>query len=181
LIIAGFLGLAVVAFLVDRFLLNEPAKASDAPPSRTTSRKATDAKVAGKNDNSVTGLQMDQALDWLNRMPEPEKVRDAFSLAEPFLAERRVAKERERKAETVVSQPAEDLSKTFIAQHRLQTTLVDPQGGIAVVDGRVLRIGDEIDGFQLKTVMADQCVFTEISSKEAFTLSLERIPEPKAR
>ena len=49
----------------------------------------------------------------------------------------------------VIQELIDPIAETFRATHRLNAVMAHQQGGYAIVDGRRLRIGQEIDGFEL--------------------------------
>jgi hypothetical protein len=82
----------------------------------------------------------------------PAGIRDAFAMPASWAAELR--------AEVATSKPAVPVGETFRARHRLTAVMVDSAGGQAIVDGRLLKVGQTLDGFVLSSVQMRTAVFT---------------------
>jgi hypothetical protein len=83
------------------------------------------------------------------------EVRDVFALS-PRLQELYQAKTKlRRKAQETPktkSEEARELAETFRKSHRLKGVFVRPADQWAVVDDRILRVGDRLDGFELRRI-----------------------------
>jgi len=190
-IYVGVLVTSVVAFAVDRALRSEPASAeagglssgseADAGPARPKARNKT--KITSKTGQSAPRAPAaepppgaDPILDWLERIPELPVSRDVFALSGSFLAQQRKLEEAVKQAQAK-AEPAPDPGQTFASQRQLQSTLVGPGVALAVVNGEVLRIGEEIDGFTLTRVDAYRAEFRHQGSGQTVSLYLALLPD----
>ncbi len=94
-------------------------------------------------------------------------VRDAFGLTPEMRKFYRTKEELMQKqkemdeARQVEQAKAEEARSSFSDRHQLSGTFLHPTASWAIVDGRVLQIGDEIDGFTLRRVDGYRAVFAQ--------------------
>jgi hypothetical protein len=156
-----FMIVALLGFIVDRVFFDDPkpaeAKATATPakskPSVPTKKKPTAAPTAAP-------VITDPSLAWLEKLADPRPGRDVFVPSPAWLkaqkAKEEVAKEKQQ-AEAQGPKPGSP--EAFQTAHRLQATTVMEHGGLAVVDGECLSVGDAIDDFQLVRVTAGEAEF----------------------
>lgn len=159
-IYVGTLALAVVGFLVDRALQSGPQdaaarevqpKAHDKPPQTPLAARATQQNTA---DSGTPAPSPDSASRWLRELPEVTEVRDPFASTNLFPPDAEATAEE-------AGGKARDPIADFITTHRLSATFRDDRSACAVVDGRVLRPGQQLDGFRLITVDPFRATFRQ--------------------
>ena len=153
--------LALAAFLVDRLLLGygdgqtspSRSKAAEvaAPLERPTAAPAQAQAKAAVSSRQHGPSLADRLEAAGQKTADLSAVRDAFRPAPEWVAELRPEAQQVR---TVSA------AESFLHQHRLTAVMTDGNGGQAVVDGKCLRIGQEIDGFVLSSVGRRTAVFT---------------------
>jgi hypothetical protein len=194
------LGLAAVAFCVDRFVLGSGDKAAAAASdeyavnrsssSSSSSSSTTPATPAGpkKPASAAAVAAKGQPLTLASRLSAMaeargfayETVGDAFRPSEAWLAASRppdaakpavAAGDNTPAAERVV--PKVDYGSLFRTKHTLTAVMTRQRGGMAIVDGKTVRVGQTIDGFRLTHVGINEATF---EGKE--TQVTLRLPEP---
>jgi hypothetical protein len=145
----ALLGVAVVGLLVDRVFLTSSTTAPQAAnasnrepalpvpltvvtPTMSVSSTST-AHIAARLRHAGEKTSMD-----------PAALKDAFVPAESWLA-----KPEQGTPVALTTTPVVDSGDRFVRDHKLTSVLIDAGGGIAVVNGKVLRVGQEIDGYRL--------------------------------
>jgi len=151
MLIAVFL-LGLIGLVVDRVFLRPrggPRVASaDSPDSY-----AMPASPAQDGPSAVAGAQGPSVAERLDRLwPDREangvEARDPFSLRGSWLGNAGTGP-------SAVSEPAQLFAQT----HPLTAVVVDGQRSHALVNDRVLKLGEKIDGFTLVSVEAKSAVF----------------------
>jgi hypothetical protein len=194
------LGLAAVAFCVDRFVLGSGDKAAAAASNeyavtRSSSSSSSTPSVspaAGPKKPAVVAAPVaakSQPLTLASRLSAMaetrgfayETVGDAFRPSEAWLAANRppepakpaaVATGRDNtQGERVV--PKIDYGSIFRAKHTLTAVMTKQHGGMAIVDGKTCKIGQSLDGFRLTKLGINEATF--VGSDAQVTL---RLPEP---
>ncbi len=94
--------------------------------------------------------------------PETTDVRDAFRPSSSWLAEM-------RRADRAQGSGA-DAAPRRSFDHRLVAVMVDGQGGMAIIDGRCLRVGQTMDGFTLVRLGKNSAVLQANGRKVELTL-----------
>lgn len=165
---AIILAVAAVGFLVDRVLLapgaGGPAQVqagavhmtpSGRPRPPTTEPRAATASVAKRlaRFNDVRQFDITTVREillpspaWLAELqpPEPEPEPDAEAEA----------------PQPVAVAPAQmSPAERFIQRHRLKSTIRRDNGGWALIDGHIVEVGQEFDGYRLVAVTDDGAVF----------------------
>jgi hypothetical protein len=164
-VLAGIFVLALIALIVDRWMTGGPESASaeevERPASRTETRKPPDvaAPRAARADAAV--VEPPSSVGWLNGLPDAPDVRDLFAPAKAS------AKAEADGAEDGTADPVAG----FVASHRLEATFQDGAVGCAVVDGRVVRRGQGVDGFRLVSVDAFRAVFRRGGNEAILTMN----------
>lgn len=175
MIYVGALVLAGIAFLVDRVFLGEPESAyADAAQSSAQKKKvALDTSL----DSEQPVTEIDPTLDRLEQLPEAVPGRDVFSLSGAFLARQKKLEDEAAKAAEAEEVPKVDPAEVFAQQHTLQTTMVSQNMSMAVIDGKVVRIGDTVDEFRLVQIDSYQVKFKHVVSGSVVVLSLPSQPQ----
>ena len=158
-IILSVLGVAVAALLLDQLLggpsvTGPSAAAADTGEAEPTAAVADGTEAAApvlppsgdplaSNAGSVT-----QQLEYFRQSQQLTlaNIGDAFHPGQEWLAA-----QQETEAETAENLPqyAADL---FAREHSLSAVMKGSQGGYAIIDGRIVRLGDHLDGFRLVSV-----------------------------
>ncbi len=163
LLYAGGLGLAIVGLIVDRALRQAPASASGEPTRPPAGPAAAPPPSAGRTDVTPTPWRS-RAGDWLRQLPDVPEVRDVFdanSLGES---------DPERTAAGENGGPADPVA-AFVASHHLGATFRDRENAYAIVNGRIVRIGQTVDGFRLITIDSFRATFTNGRAVAVLALS----------
>jgi hypothetical protein len=128
----------------------------------------------------------DPSLVYLNKLEDTKTMRNVFM---PSAAMIMHYKERQEKQRKEVEQapppepgpPAPDPRKVFAAAHNLEGTFNGPDGSLAVVDGELLRIGDELDGFVLINILPYAAEFYRGIEQVTLEIPLPKIGEEKKK
>ena len=167
IVLLGLLGLAAVAIVVDRLVQSapaaapQPAAASSPVSGAAHPAPARPATPTATGTPAATAVQASAIADRLRRAGEgldmdPMNLRDAFVPPESWLA-RPPTPEGHAAAPAA---PVADSADRFVREHKLTSVLIDADGGIAVVNDKVLRVGQEIDGYRLVRLAPGTALFT---------------------
>jgi hypothetical protein len=96
---------------------------------------------------------------------DPARVREAFAPSDEWLAVLSAPK-------VAVPLPQADLAAEFTRKHKLTSVLMAGSAGCAVVDGKIVTIGQELDGFRLAGLAPECAVFQAVQGPVSVTLSL---------
>jgi hypothetical protein len=160
------LSVSIVGFFVDRLFLGEPETA-EAKPAVTPQPSPPPEE---SNKKPVAPATPDPSLAYLERLADPGPSRDVFAPSRSWLnaqKKKEAAEKEEREAE---KGPKPGSPEAFVAAHQLQATTVMAGGGLAVVDGECLSIGDTLDGFRLVRVAAGEVEFQHDQDRAILTL-----------
>ena len=174
LIYLGLLVSAGGAFIVDRLFLGEPETAAAAPsrPVKTT-RKPAPRKRPPKEKPPPAA---DPSLTWLNQLGEQQGQRDVFvpsvDMLKYYKALRDPADEEEKEGGPDATSP-----EAFEREHELQATCVSPDALMAVIDGKVRRLGEKIDGYRLTKIEAYRAEFRRGRDRVSLIIPVPAVPE----
>ncbi len=70
----------------------------------------------------------------------------------------------------------ESATEKFVAAHQLQGVLRSTKGHAAIVDGRIVRVGQAIDGFSLKRVDRRSATFMQGDLRVVLALQSDELP-----
>lgn len=170
-----FLGLTLssaVVFLIDRVLVGEPAKAEAATSESRTSRSRKNTTApAGKVEKKSEPISLfDPSLSYLERLTEPGSSRDVFSLSSGMLSYYKTLQE-EAPQEGADGKPAPrpGTPQAFAAEHKLQATSIGEEA-LAIIDGKPMRVGDELDGFRLTRIGPYEAEFERGSERAVLSI-----------
>ncbi len=177
---ASVLALAVVAFGVDRFVLDggpvapqaepaeqllvsNPSSPAPAPPQATPApATATVATNAAKRAGFAKGVSLASRLNAMAeaRRFQADAAADAFRPSDQWLADAAPpsAKPKPTAAISVTKKAAKpvapriDHAANFMQSHTLTGVMKDKDGGMAIVNGKLYRSGQYVDGFKLTKV-----------------------------
>ncbi|MBT8484520.1 MAG: hypothetical protein HKO59_00475 [Phycisphaerales bacterium] len=146
-------GLCVVALLVDRLFLapsgataagdSTPDTATTTPPSPLPAVTAPPAR----NSKHVIAEKLDRLAE--TEQLDPDNVRDAFLIPEGWIPET---------PEFITPVEQGSAAAEFLAAHRLNAVMANSRGGYAIIDGKRLRAGEQLDGFTLVDVRARSAI-----------------------
>lgn len=190
------LGMSVVGMLVDWFILpssdslppakaaaSAPAPRAQAPapsaatpavpsaaaaPAGASPAAAAPAKAAGAPAASVPGAVRIPLAERLKALAledrDPTAIREAFAPSAAWLASLEVAKPG--------GVPRPDSAVDFSRQHKLTSILRRGSAGSAIVDGKVVEIGEQVDGYRLIGLTADSAVFQSPRQQKEVKLTI---------
>lgn len=147
-----YLGLLAVTgawFVIDRLTGGEPERA--AAETRPVSRmpgKSHPASLEQKASPTADG-----ALLWLNELQDVQTDRDAFSPTMLMLQHYQMLQQaEEEQARDHRSGPEPGSPEDFTQRHTLDGTFISEGTLLAVIDGKVRRLGDRIEGYRLTRI-----------------------------
>jgi len=164
----GVLALALLVLIIDRATRTAPkdVSAAEVPPpdkaSASVAPQPTAPRVPEKDTPSAPPLL---AARWLRDLPDVPEVRDLF-------APSNLLPPQTQPAEDAPHAPRKDTAAAFARNHRLSATFRDGRSACAVVDGRVLRPGHELDGFRLISVDSFRATFVQGNLEAVLRLAL---------
>jgi hypothetical protein len=186
------LGMSVIGFLVDKVLLDSASPetagaAAPAPrppstavppaePAPAAARVASDrapaagpAKLAGAPQLPAHGAAHTPLAERLEALTlpdgEPTDIREAFVPSAAWLASFEEAKP------SGAREPP-DSTADFARRHKLTSVLRRGNVGSAIVDGKVVEIGEQLDGYRLTGLTADSAVFRSPRHPKEVRLSI---------
>lgn len=147
LIHVGIIGVAIGGLAFDKFVLRAEADtvANAETDAQADLTNTSNASVASRNSEPL-GERFEMAGQRL-ALPAFRRL-DAFS---------------EPAEEVMVQVESENTSSRgtgFSSRHQLTAVLSQPSGDIAVIDGRLLKIGDTIEGVELIKIETDGAIFS---------------------
>ena len=188
---AGMLVLAVAAFLADRLLLGagtpgpNPAAASTrtAPESQDVGSRPQAAGTAAGPFLQPTACRLQPP--WVERLAalakargvDPAASRDAFALQEPWLSQLKKPVPEARPESPPKPPPPSAPPAVFADKHKLTAVMMTGKGGSAIVDGNMLRMGQEIGGHKLIGLKPGRAIFQAGDGSEEVELSI--LPGPR--
>ena len=143
--------LAVAALMIDRVVLSPADTGPDqalvdqaSPPSGRPAAPA-DKPAKPRCPSLVTRLKALSEADGTDVSPG----RDAFAMPEALLTEMLPARS---------ARPAQSETTTPESDYRLMAVMVDTNGGYAIIDGKCLLVGQEVNGLKLISVAEDSAI-----------------------
>jgi hypothetical protein len=164
-------------FLADRVFLGEPESAEAKPVPAKTTRVKTNTAAAKKP--TAAPVVNDPSLAWLEKLADPRPGRDVFAPSPTWIQAQKAAVEKTKARSAEQQGPRPGSPEAFEAAHKLQATTVMENGGIAVVDGQCLSVGDMLEDYQLARVQAGEAEFRR--GHEYAVLRLPLGPASKAK
>jgi hypothetical protein len=144
--------------LVDRIFLGEP-EAAQAKPVSNKPVKAKAKTTTTAKPPTATPVANDPSLAYLEKLADPRPGRDVFAPAPAWIQAQKDAVEQKRTRSEEKQGPKPGSPEAFEGTHKLQATTVMEGGGLAVVDGQCLSVGDMLEDFQLTRVTAGEAEF----------------------
>lgn len=171
-IYGAVLGLAAVAFVIDRICFSpEDAGAATAPASlqKQTAKEATAARpaVAATSSEAIPAGWLAQRLRTATKGPDVSS-RDVFAVPACWRPEPKVAAARTAPA----PEPKPQLfAEAFRREHHLIAVMIESGGGQAFVDGKLISIGTSIDGFRLVSLRRQSARFVRGSEQVCLSVA----------
>lgn len=173
LILYGLLFLAaIVGLLVDRLHFSpSPAKGDDA----TQAVQPTAPASASPDIGDSIGPEIAAIFEPKSTAataPAAEPIRDAFTTT-PKMDEhfgRRTTRRSGQRPAGGEDEPDPIDTEAFLAKHKLQATSIQKKGSWALIDDRVLRVGDNLDGFLVRQIDHYRVTFEGQSGEFDLTL-----------
>lgn len=168
-----------IGFVVDRLFLDDPqaAEARPTPRPAKTNQSAPTRKPPSAAP-APAPVVTDPSLAWLERLADSRPDRDVFAPSPAWIKAQKEAVEK-AKEQAEARGPLPGSPQAFQLAHRLQATTVMGRGGLAVVDGECLSLGDSLDDFQLVGVTAGEAEFRR--GRDRAILRLPMGPAPTAK
>lgn len=168
---SGIVVLAILslALVIDRALLGGggvPAGAS-ASSTEAQAEPVAEAKDTADPKPEPPPIELAQRLEsaWSQKSLEISQARDVFSLPASWFDDVRPP--------TPVDGP-QDAVTLFAVNHQLRGVLATGQARCVTVDDRVLRVGDELDGFRLVAIEDDSVTFEADGRQVILRLASDR-------
>lgn len=164
------LGLALSGLLVDRLVFSRPGESGPGADALIAGVESA-LGVSGAQASPVGLISVAQRLAEVARAQGVEggPVRDAFSA--PW--------KRGPIAGAGPDEPGEDaggdVSGDFAQRHELSAVLLGGGGGCAVISGRLVRVGETLDGLRLLRVDEDRAVFGDGPTRAVLTLAAPQV------
>ena len=165
-------GIALVALVIDRAFLgggSAPAEAS-ASSSPAPATQTPQTSVPPEEDFKPSTIRLSQRLEtlWLEKELDINRARDVFALPESWHNDLLPAKPKD------IPKPKKDAVTVFITSHQLQAVVISDQTRCVTVNGRVFRLGDELDGFKLIAIEEHSATFESGTKRAVLKLENDR-------
>jgi hypothetical protein len=149
--------LSASGFLIDRVFFGEPAAAS-ADPSAPDSRAPFPAPSKTDPTASEASATVDPSLDWLNTLEaSTETPRNMFTPSDELLTYLDARRSQEDgAAQEQASENDPHAPARFEAAHTLQATFLGDEKMMAMIDGKVVRVGSVLDGYTIAHIESHQ-------------------------
>lgn len=151
---AGILGACALALVVDRLFL-APGEADAGEPGSPTAT-TTGAAPVTRDSLPVPAIPRKPLADRFATLAEERSI-DLASMPDPFQVPAEWYPDEHGTIDPIVELDTPAVEE-FRKAHRLNAVMALESGGYAIVDGRRLRIGQEIDGFELMEIRARSIV-----------------------
>jgi len=161
---------AIMGLVIDRLYTPQSANAAiGGTRDRVRTPTGTDAEELGDIPPvaAIFDPSRSTAASSAHALKSATKVlkRDAFGLSagmrEVYQRKTAVVDQGRQSAKQRKAEQARDAADAFATSHRLEGTLLHPTDTRAVVDGRLLRIGDQLDGFELRRIERYRALFSK--------------------
>jgi len=169
-------GVALLALVCDRLLLSDqtgPQSAAAAPRQTASARRGVPRPqaTAAPAPSKRTPIRR-RLADLAERMTfDSDTDGDAMRPSDAWLAELTPADDVKVAPPPVVG---ESPTAAFRRSHRLEAVMLRDRGGQAVVNGRMLSVGETLDGFRLTGLSTTSATFE--SGEKTVVLTLKLLP-----
>ena len=151
---------AVAAFLVDRVFLGGDGpveQASAAGPGVGAAEAPRSVPPSGASDAPSVGARLAELQE--AHPVDLQHVREAFVPSDAWNQQLRPRQPRQDPSQPSAPAGSSSRADEFVAGHRLKSILHLDDGGVALVDDKVVRIGQTVDGFKLIELTENAAVF----------------------
>lgn len=161
-ILFGVLAIAVAALAIDRMVMQGPQSAEGSTSEsqymdtvaelgqQSAPTVAVAPKIAAPN-RSVADLLM----QFRGQVPQqPQQIENAFVPSPTW-----IDADQQLTAKVTTANPAEDRARQFVQDHTLTAVMRTGDGGFAIVNNTIVRLGQTLGGFELIEITADAAVF----------------------
>ena len=131
-----------------------PVAADPAPAAPATAKAAGAPVVYSSGAAQISLADRLKTLGLADR--EPTTIREAFAPSSAWLA---TLEEAKPVAAAAPPAPEPDSAADFIRQHKLTSVLRRGNTGSAIVDGKFIEIGEQVDGYRLIGLTAESAIF----------------------
>ena len=177
----GLLGLAIVGFAADRLLQGDAAiqpnsAAAESPPAGVAPPvpgPAAPAPAMADEAKATSGSM--SVADRLKTLADPEDL-EPQSLREAFAPPLDWLRELQTRPGTTTA-PEVDPVAEFAAKHKVTVVMLAGSAGSAIIDGKIMQVGQELDGFTLVRMAAGSVVFR--AKNGAAEVELRLTTEPR--
>ena len=166
IIVMAVLAIALIAFAVDRLVFQSgttsPARAEARVAATSTASKNPAAAPAAPAaaDGNDHAAEPATAAPWAERLTvladtleiDPDSMRDAFLLDDVWLAEL-------QPPQGAAALDTPDSVRQFRATYRVSVIMLVGDGGSALVNGQVIRVGQDLGGFRLVSLTPTTATF----------------------
>lgn len=162
IILIAVMILSALGFVIDRVFYSRPASASAEETS--PDGPAAPSPLPSPKDPGVTTIDTattdDPSLAWLNQIEDaPETPRDIFAPSADLIAFLDAQKPEPGSGNALIGDAeAENDAARFEAEHTLQATFLSDRKMMAVIDGKVVRIGSIVDGYTIALIESDRVI-----------------------
>ena len=195
------LGLAVVAFCVDRFVLSPPGgeqpaeaaaqfvvKTSATSGSSSSDKPAAIPPATPANANAAAVTSATNAMTLASRLQAMGETRrlayepsgDAFRPSDAWVIASQpkpAASAATAKRAPARAVPKVDHAALFLRRHKLSAVMAkQDRGGMAIVDGKMLALGQTFDGFKLTHVGTADATFTGKGTRVTLKVPGQDVP-----
>ena len=160
----GLLAIAVVALVIDRIFFAEPSKAQGSPELPSKPEPPVAVSVAAPAE-PADGL----ISEHLNSIPavDLKVMPDAFAPSKAWIL---ATQPPPPPLPAPVPDKVDHRAAEFAAAHKLSALLKSHNGGAAVIDGEMVRVGETLDGYTLTAVEGSSARFINGSSVVDLTM-----------
>ncbi len=158
----ALLAVAVAALVVDRLYFTPASAAAQSPLARAVASAAPVVRVpsaVGSMAAPTLGLISDQLKSITT--PDLSDLPDAFEPSHSWVASQ----------QPTAAAPTDHSAADFVATHKLSAVLESENGGVAIVDGQLLRVGQRLGEFALTAVGSRWAEFTKNGTSVRLTMA----------
>ena len=167
-VLLGLLGSAGLILAIDQLLLSPPsgARASTGSPATLTPANPTPASASDTRKPGATtqGLSQQAARQWNEKLHAALGDQEVEHDLNPFAEVVATANDAREAGPMSV--------EAFVSQHQLSLVLLSGDTSVAMVNGKPVRLGEEIEGYRLISVDSRSAVFQ--SGTQTAELSLPK-------
>ena len=168
---AAIVLLGLCALIMDRLFIlpqSAPAEQSDySVPADTevAGMASTTTEASGPESQSVNPRLAKLETLWSDKSLDVHRIRDAFSMPPAW---------QEGPSPGLAASIVSDPLSRFVQRHRLMAVAVDSEQNTVYVDDRLLKVGQELDGFKLIAIDQQSATFEREGQRITLKLADDR-------